>query len=170
MTYKCLFLDRDGVINIDYGYVYKKKDFVFREEIFCICEEAKLLNFKIIVITNQAGIGRGLYTERDFIIVNNYMIEKFANKGIKIDAVYFCPFHPTKGKGMYMKKSFDRKPYPGLILKAEKEHGINLKNSIMIGDKKTDEKAAENAGIKFYVDANKYNWKEQSIKILRSLI
>lgn len=167
---KCLFLDRDGVINIDYGHVYKEKDFVFRKEIFDICQEAQYFNFKIIVITNQAGIGRGLYTENDFIIINNYMKEKFHAKGIDIDDVYFCPFHPTKGKGIYLKKSYDRKPNPGLILKAEKDHNINLKNSIMIGDKETDKKAAKKAGIKFYIDAKLYNWNEDAIKIIRKLI
>ena len=159
----CLFLDRDGVINFDYGYVFQEEKFVFRKEIFKICKVAKDKNFLIIVITNQAGIGRGKYTEKDFLKINKFMKDVFFEKGIIIDDVYFCPFHPTEGKGFYLKDSFDRKPNPGLIFKAVADHNINLKDSIFIGDKETDRQAAESAGIPIYVDANKENWIDFSL-------
>ena len=133
---KCLFLDRDGVINVDYGYVYKKKEFIFREGIFDICNEAQKMSFKIIVITNQAGIGRGLYTESDFFNINEYMKLKFNQRDLNIDDVYFCPFHPKKGKGIYLKDSYDRKPNPGMILKAVDEHNLDIKVQYLLVIKK----------------------------------
>ena len=164
---KCLFLDRDGVINNDYGYVYKKKEFIFREGIFDICNEAQKMRFKIIVITNQAGIGRGIYKENDFFNINEYMKSKFNQRNLKINDVYFCPFHPTKGKGIYLKDSFDRKPNPGMILKAVIEHNLNLKSSIFIGDKESDREAASKAGVAYFVDAKDDDWIKKSINLIR---
>ena len=155
---KALFLDRDGVINIDTGHVHKIEDFVFRYEIFDICKEAILNSYFIIVVTNQAGIGRGLYSEKEFRILNDYMLKEFKKKEIEIMQTYFCPYHPTKGKGKYLKKSIDRKPLPGMFHKAKNEFKLNMKKSIMIGDKETDKSAALSAGITKYVDATKENW------------
>lgn len=166
---KCLFLDRDGVINVDYGYVYKKKEFIFREGIFDICNEAQKMSFKIIVITNQAGIGRGLYTESDFFNINEYMKLKFNQRDLNIDDVYFCPFHPKKGKGIYLKDSYDRKPNPGMILKAVDEHNLDIKNSIFIGDKESDRQAASNAGIPYFLDAKDDDWINKSINLIRRI-
>ena len=164
---KCLFLDRDGVINIDYGYVYKISDFVFRKGIFDICKEAKKMNFKIIVITNQAGIGRGFFTENDFLNISNYMNLKFLQEKIYIDDVYFCPFHPKEGKGIFLKDSYDRKPNPGLFLKAVIDHNLNLNQSIMIGDKESDREAANKAGIPNFINAKDSDWIKKSINLLR---
>tara|TARA_Y200000002_G_C22597549_1_gene628034 strand:+ start:392 stop:901 length:510 start_codon:yes stop_codon:yes gene_type:complete len=168
--HKCLFLDRDGVINYDYGYVYLEKDFIFREEIFKICQVAQEHNFKIIIITNQAGIARGKFTENDFLNITKYMKKIFIGKGVKIDDIYFCPFHPTEGKGIFLKESYDRKPNPGLILKATKDHNINLKKSIFIGDKETDRMAAYNASLKKYIDSNDENWLNQSLLAIKNII
>ena len=168
MKNKCLFLDRDGVINYDFGYVHLKEDFKFRDEIFILCKEAKANLFKIIVISNQAGIGRGYYSEDEFQKVNKYMLNIFKLKNIEIDDVFFCPFHPVFGKGKYLKNSFDRKPNPGMFLKAANIHNIDLKQSIMIGDKKSDKEAAFNAGIGFYVDAKLNDWIDRTLDFINN--
>lgn len=144
---KALFLDRDGVINVEKNYVHKIEDFEFIDGIFELTKSFQKMGYLIIVITNQAGIGRGYYSEKDFHILNDWMIEQFEKKGIRITEVYYCPFHPTHGIGKYKKDSFDRKPNPGMILKARDMYNINLCESFLIGDKESDIQAGKNAGI-----------------------
>ena len=165
---KALFLDRDGVINIERNYVYLIKDFIFREEIFKICSAAMHKGYLIIVVTNQAGIGRGFYTESDFYKITNFMLKEFELRNIYITKTYFCPYHPIYGIGKYLKDSNDRKPRPGMLLKASKEYNIELSSSIMIGDKITDKLASENAGIKHYIDSTKEKWLIDSLVLLSS--
>ncbi len=143
-----LFLDRDGVINVEKNYVYQVKDFEFIDGIFDLCLYAKSYGFLIIVITNQAGIGRGYYSEADFEALTRWMLLQFELHKINIDDVYFCPFHPEHGIGVYKKDSLDRKPNPGMILRASREHNLDLSNSVLIGDKLSDIKAGETAGLK----------------------
>lgn len=145
---KSLFLDRDGVINYDSGYVHNINEFRFIEGIFSLLKEAISKNYIIIIITNQAGIGRGYYTEKDFSILNSYMIKVFEDKGIKITKVFFSPYHPEFGIGKYKKNHSSRKPNPGMIIQAKKEFNIDLSQSILIGDKISDIKAGVSAGIK----------------------
>ena len=90
---KALFLDRDGVINVDKGYVHKKEDITFIEGIFDLCEYATLKSYIIIIITNQAGIGRGLYSEQQFKSLTKWIKSEFSQKNIKIEHTYFCPYH-----------------------------------------------------------------------------
>ncbi len=168
MNNKALFLDRDGVINFDYGYVHRKEDFKFRPEIFNICKSALKKNFKIIIITNQSGIGQNLFSERDFKLLNEFMLSKFRDNEIKVTHIYFCPYHPTKGKGKYLGDSYLRKPNPGMFFEAAKDYSINLSKSIMIGDKKIDYEAAINANIKYFIDATRNNWEKISIKIINN--
>ncbi|MEP3196755.1 MAG: HAD family hydrolase [Lentilitoribacter sp.] len=147
MSNKCLFLDRDGVINQDFGYVNRIEDFDFVEGIFDLVLEANLKLFKVIIITNQAGIGRGYYTEFDFKKLTNWMQDEFEKRKCIIDDVYYCPHHPIHGIGKYLKDCPCRKPAPGMILKAQLEHNISLKHSVLIGDKQTDIEAGSRAGI-----------------------
>ena len=144
---KALFLDRDGVINEDRGYVVKRKDFVFIEGIFELCQTAKLKDYLCIVVTNQSGIGRGLYDESDFHVLTDWMQEQFDQSSASLDAVYFCPDHPTKGKGKYKVDTERRKPGPGMILEAAADFDLCLAESILIGDKETDIEAAHRAGV-----------------------
>ncbi len=144
---RALFLDRDGVINHDSGYTSKAEDFVPIDGIFELCRAAKQLDFLIIVITNQAGIGRGYYTEEDFWKLTKYMCERFREENAPITDVFYCPYHPKYGIGKYRKNSFDRKPNPGMLLRAAEKYGINLGRSIMIGDKDSDMQAASKIGI-----------------------
>ena len=144
----CLFLDRDGVINFDFGYISKIEDFKFVEGIFDLTQFAQSNNLLIIVVTNQSGIGRGLFSEKDFLVVNEFMLEVFRSKGIKIDGVYYCPTHPTHGKGIYKTEDINRKPNPGMFLEAAKDHNIDLENSFLIGDRLSDLIAAHKAGLR----------------------
>lgn len=144
---KALFLDRDGIINVDFGYVHQIKDFEFVNGIFDLCRYAIDMGFDIYVITNQAGIARGYYTVEDFNALTQWMKKEFLKQDIDIKDVYFCPHHPDKGENEYAKTCKCRKPEPGLILKAVKEHDIDIKHSVFIGDKMSDMDAAGAAGI-----------------------
>lgn len=148
LSSKAFFLDRDGVINFDSGYVHKKEDFEFLDGVFIACNIIKEHGYKIIIITNQAGIGRGYYSEDDFKLLNKWMVDVFVNEGIIIDDVYFCPHHPESATGHYLLDCECRKPQPGLILKALSEHNISPDASVMVGDKVSDIEAAKRANIK----------------------
>jgi len=142
-----LFLDRDGIINVDHDYVHRREDFEFIDGIFNLCRHAKTLGYQIFIITNQAGIGRGYYTEQDFHALTEWMVSVFRNEGITIEKVYFCPFHPEHGIGQYKVNSPFRKPGPGMILQAAQEFDINLAGSVLLGDRETDVHAGIAAGV-----------------------
>ena len=139
---KAIFLDRDGVINKEKNYLYKVEEFEFIDGVFETCRYFKNLGYLIIVITNQSGIARGIYSENDFIKLTDWMIKEFEKENVKIDKVYYCPHHPD-----FTGKCSCRKPEPGMILKAKSEFGIDLKNSILVGDKNSDIEAGLKAGV-----------------------
>lgn len=145
---KALFLDRDGVVNINHDYVYRIENFEFIPAIFDVCKAAQAKGFKIIVVTNQSGIGRGFYTEKDFWQLTDWMVAEFLAQGITIEAVYFCPHHPTQALGHYQQDCSCRKPKPGMLLTAIKEFNINPAASLLLGDSQTDIQAAAAAGVK----------------------
>ena len=103
------------------------------------------------MVTNQSGIGRGYYTEADFHVISNWMLDQFKQNGILVKDVYFCPYHPTSAKGDYKKDMPCRKPHPGMLLDASKDHQIDLSQSIMFGDIVKDVEAGEAAGVKLSV-------------------
>ena len=144
---RALFLDRDGVINVNHGYVHSIENFDFIDGIFDLVRTAHANNLKVVVITNQAGIGRGFYSEQQFDQLTSWMCKEFMKQGAPIDKVYFSPFHPTEGLGKYKKDDFSRKPNPGMILQAQQELGLDLENSILIGDKGSDIQAGIAAGL-----------------------
>ena len=141
MSRAALFLDRDGVINIDLGYVHKPDNFHFIDGIFDLVNAANQKGYLVIIVTNQAGIGRGYYSEKEFNLLTDWMRNKFKINYGRIDAVYFCPFHPEYGIGSYKKESNYRKPAPGMFLKARNDFDIDFTKSILIGDKISDIKA-----------------------------
>ena len=147
MINRALFLDRDGVINVNRGYVYKLEDVEFIDGVFNLVCAAKKAEYLIIIITNQAGIGRGFYGEEQFLHLMDWMKLKFLDNGGSIDAIYFCPYHPVYGIGKYCQESFFRKPNPGMLLQAQQEFNIDMKNSIMIGDNSWDIAAGLAAGV-----------------------
>jgi D-glycero-D-manno-heptose 1,7-bisphosphate phosphatase len=139
-----LFLDRDGVVNKDSGFVFQQDNFIFFKEIFPICELAHSRNVPIVVVTNQSGVGRGLFSLADFIKLNAWMLEEFKAKGILIKKVYFASHDPREVNPV---ESARRKPAPGMFFEAAQELDLDLSNSVMIGDKETDMEAAHAAGI-----------------------
>ena len=144
---RALFLDRDGVINIDHGYVYRQDQFEFVNGIFDLCRKAVALDYLVFVVTNQAGIGRGYFTENEFHELTEWMCRVFLAQEVKIERVYFCPFHPEHGVGDYKRESDFRKPGPGMILEAAREYGLDLASSVLVGDKETDMAAGFAAGV-----------------------
>lgn len=147
MKRPALFLDRDGVINVDYGYVHKAENFEFMDGIFELVAAAQKAGYLVVVVTNQAGIGRGYYTEADFHLLMDWVRVQFVAQDGEIDAVYFCPFHPEHGVGDYRRDSEFRKPAPGMLLQASRELGIDLENSVLVGDNRTDMQAGFSAGV-----------------------
>lgn len=142
-TKPALFLDRDGVINVDVDYLYRIEDFEFIDGIFELCAAYQSRGFLIVVVTNQSGIARGRYSEEDYARLTRWMIDAFAKRGIRIDGVYHCPHHPDVTGPCAC-----RKPEPGMLLQAADELGIDLENSLLVGDKERDILAAHRAGIR----------------------
>ena len=137
---KIIFLDRDGVVNKEVGYLHTIERFEFIDGVFEACKYFESIGFKIIIITNQSGIARGFYSVNDFNIVNGWMLEQFKNNDIEILDVFFCPHGP--------KDNCDcRKPKPGMFIHANTKYNIDMNNSWMVGDKEIDITAANNAGI-----------------------
>lgn len=139
---KALFLDRDGVINVEKDYLYKIDDFEFIDGIFELCEYYISRGYLIFVVTNQSGIARGFYTENDFNTLTSWMIKEFLKHNIKIQKVYFCPHHPD-----ITGQCECRKPNPKMLFDAMNEFDIDMSNSIIIGDKQRDIDAGLNAGL-----------------------
>jgi D-glycero-D-manno-heptose 1,7-bisphosphate phosphatase len=144
---RALFLDRDGVVNVEKNYVHRVADFEFVPGIFELCSTATAIGYLPVVVTNQAGIGRGYYSEDDFQHLTAWMLGVFRERGIDIARVYHCPYHPTEGLGEYRRDSFDRKPNPGMLLKARDELALDLRRSVLVGDKESDMLAGRTAGV-----------------------
>ena len=147
MALKAIFLDRDGVINIDAGYVCRISDFIFIEGIFELTHAAIAKGYLVFVVTNQSGIGRGYYSEADFQILTTWMIDRFKSEGVEIKKVFFSPYHPVHGVGQYKKDDISRKPRPGMLLAAKKQFDLDLRESVLIGDKASDIEAGISAGV-----------------------
>jgi D-glycero-D-manno-heptose 1,7-bisphosphate phosphatase len=147
MRKPALFLDRDGVINVDHGYVHTPEEFDFVDGIFELVACANRAGYLVVVVTNQAGIGRGYYSETQFHALTDWMKARFAEHGGHIDAVYFCPYHPKHGVGEFRRESDFRKPAPGMLLQAQRELNVELSKSILVGDKISDMEAGEAAGV-----------------------
>lgn len=165
---KALFLDRDGVVNEDYGYVHRIDNFDFRPGIFEVCHAAMANGWIIIIVTNQAGIARGIYARADFDNLMDSVLTVMLDQGIIVSGVYACPYHPTAGRGVYCAHSYDRKPNPGMFVKACNEHNINPGLSMMIGDQDTDRLASSAVGIRCYIDAKTGDWVASAIKMLNA--
>jgi D-glycero-D-manno-heptose 1,7-bisphosphate phosphatase len=143
-----LFLDRDGVLNEDQGYVHRWEDFRWipgaREAVAAFNRAGWL----VLVVTNQSGVGRGYYTEADMHALHARMAEDLASAGAHIDAFYFCPHHPDSDEAVYRHPDPpDRKPNPGMILRALADWPIDKARSVLVGDKDSDLEAAQRAGV-----------------------
>lgn len=145
---KALFLDRDGVINHEIGYLHDPAGVRFVDGIFPLCRLAQSLGYTLVVVTNQSGIARGLYTEAHFHTLMDHIRAEFLKEKITLDAVYFCPYHPVHGIGQYQRESEDRKPSPGMLLRAAADLSLDLSQSLLIGDRCSDIAAANAVGLR----------------------
>ncbi|WP_455756694.1 D-glycero-beta-D-manno-heptose 1,7-bisphosphate 7-phosphatase [Sulfurimonas sp.] len=163
---KALFLDRDGVINVEKDYLYKIEDFEFIDGIIQLCKHYQTNGYQIFVVTNQSGIAREYYTEEDFSNLTDWMINEFKNNDINIIKVYHCPHHPSISGDCSC-----RKPHAGMLLSAEEEYNIDLKKSIIIGDKERDIEAGLNAGLQetYLFDDSKKIINSKATKIVSKL-
>lgn len=164
---KAVFLDRDGVINKEKNYLYKIEEFEFIDGVFETCRYFQSKGYLIVIITNQAGIARGKYTEEDYQVLTEWMTKEFAKHNIKISKVYHCPHHPD-----FSGECECRKPKPKMILDAQREFDIDLSQSILVGDKNSDIASGLTAGIgKNYLINTGHKIKENifSVQILENL-
>ena len=140
MPKKAIFLDRDGVVNKEVNYLFKKEDFEFIDGIFDACIYFQNLGYIIIIVTNQSGIARKYYSENDYQTVTKWMLRQFEDNGIEILNVFHCPHGPDSTCDC-------RKPKPGMFLTAKDKHNVDMEKSWLIGDKEVDVIAANAVGI-----------------------
>ena len=158
-TIKTLFLDRDGIINEDTGYVFQTEHFHFVEGIFELCLTAVNKGYIIVVITNQSGIERGYFTEADFQSLTTWMLARFMAAGIAITEVLHCP--ALSGP--------DRKPNPGMFLTAKRKHNIDMSASVSLGDKERDIQAGRKAGVGTNVLLSPIRLKGEADRVISTL-
>ncbi|WP_394241922.1 D-glycero-beta-D-manno-heptose 1,7-bisphosphate 7-phosphatase [Vibrio astriarenae] len=147
MAKPAVFLDRDGVINVDHGYVHDEHDFEYVEGVFEATRKFKEMGYMLVLVTNQSGIARGKFTEDRFISLTQWMDWNFSDNGVEFDGIYYCPHHPEHGIGEYKQDCDCRKPKPGMFNSAKDFLKIDMAKSVMVGDKAEDLMAAEAAGV-----------------------
>ncbi|MBF0108868.1 MAG: D-glycero-beta-D-manno-heptose 1,7-bisphosphate 7-phosphatase [Magnetococcales bacterium] len=142
-----LFLDRDGVINEEVNYLYRIDDFVFIPGVFETCRMFQDAGFALVVVTNQSGIARGYYSEEEYHLLTRWMTGRFAEAGIFLTDVLYCPHHPGGSVAAFRRSCGCRKPEPGMILDACVRHDLDPATSVLVGDKLSDIQAGRNAGV-----------------------
>jgi D-glycero-D-manno-heptose 1,7-bisphosphate phosphatase len=147
MLLKAAFLDLDGVINYDSGYVYRWVDFEFIPGAVEGMRRLQNAGYELVIVTNQSGIARGFYTEQQYRQLSALLLERLSDLGVKISGIFHCPHHPEGVVPEYAIDCDCRKPAPGMIERASRELGLSLKDSILIGDKYSDIAAARAAGL-----------------------
>ena len=144
---KAVFLDRDGVINVDHGYVSQLADFEFIEGSISAMQKLHRAGYKIIIVTNQSGIARGFYSEKEFLDLMAGVEKILGQNGIKISGTYYCPHHPEANLPQWRVVCKCRKPASGMVEKAISDHQIDPNQSFMVGDKMSDIEACHAAGL-----------------------
>lgn len=142
-----IFLDRDGTINVDHGYVHEIDNFHFIDGVIDACRELKKMGFALVLVTNQSGIARGKFSENQFMYLTEWMDWSLADRDVDLDGIYFCPHHPEAVIEEYRQTCDCRKPEPGMLLQAQQELNIDMAASYMVGDKPEDMQAAIAAGV-----------------------
>lgn len=146
MGHKAIFLDRDGTINLDHGYVHQIDDFHFIDGVIDALLALKKQGYLLVLVTNQSGIARGYFSEEQFLQLTEWMDWSLADRGVDLDGIYYCPHHP-EGLGEFRQKCDCRKPQAGMFEQAIRDLNIDPSQSIMVGDKLEDMQAAQNAGV-----------------------
>lgn len=162
---KALFLDRDGVVNVEKNYLHKIEDFELMEGILDVCRVYQERGYLIIIVTNQSGISRGYYTEDDFALLSRWMVEYFKNSGVTITHIYHCPHHESIDGSCEC-----RKPSPGMFLSAQKEYDFDMGASVMIGDNERDIEASLKAGVGHNILLSSEATRSQADRIIHSLV
>lgn len=160
------FIDRDGVINVEHGYVHKIADFEWLPGVFEGLRRLQSAGFVLIVVTNQAGIAKGYYAESDFDRLTAYMLEQLDEEGIKVERVYHCPHHPQAIRADLRQNCTCRKPAPGMLLQAAADLGLDLARSVLVGDKISDIGAGRAAGVSRCVlvrSGHRFNQADQAL-------
>ncbi len=161
------FLDRDGVINYDYGYIYKYKDFKFRPGVIKGLQYLTKKKIKIFIVTNQSGIARGFFTEKDLILLHNRLKKELLKKKVKLNEIKYSPYHPKGIIKKFSKNHKSRKPNNLMINQLLKKWPVNIKRSFMIGDKLSDQKCAKKS--RLYFEFAKKNFYFQIKNILKNI-
>ena len=156
-----LFFDRDGTLNTELDFLSRPEELQLIPNAARAIREANEFGAKVFVITNQSGIARGLFSETDLAAIHHRLVALLAREGARVDAIYFCPHHPEYGKTPYKKNCSCRKPKPGMLRRAKKEHGIRLSQSFVIGDRCIDMKAGKAAGCRIALVMTGYGAVEQ---------
>lgn len=146
MGHKAIFLDRDGTINVDHGYVHQIDDFQFIDGVIEALITLKKQGYLLVLVTNQSGIARGYFSEDQFLQLTEWMDWSLADRGVDLDGIYYCPHHP-EGQGEFRQLCDCRKPQAGMFEQAMRDLNIDLSWSLMVGDKFEDMQAAQNAGV-----------------------
>lgn len=165
---KALFLDRDGIVNVDTAYLHKPEDVIFVDGIFELCKAAQKKDYLIIIVTNQAGIAKGYYSEKDVKLLHSWLKNEFNKRGITISDIYYSPYHSDGIIKEYKKDSYCRKPNPGLFLKAAEKYNIDFSASLMIGDKHSDRIKLDN--LKSIILKSQYTANEFDVEKLSEII
>ncbi len=147
MKRRGLLLDRDGVINVDRGYVGTREQFHFMSDVFPFLATAQDRGYRLAILTNQAGVARGYYTAQDFEALTEWMRQELSRNGIAIDLVLACYEHPEGKVPSLRRESFWRKPNPGMVLDSVQRLNLDPARSVFIGDQIRDMQAAQSAGI-----------------------
>jgi D-glycero-D-manno-heptose 1,7-bisphosphate phosphatase len=146
---KAVFLDRDGVINVERGYTHKLEDFVILPDLMEVLQLLQKKGYLIVVVSNQSGIAKGLYKQSEVEILHKFMTDEFTKNGIKLSEIYYCVHHPD------VSNCICRKPDSLFVEKALARFNIDASKSYFIGDKERDTEAAEKAGVKgILIEAN----------------
>ena len=146
-----LFLDRDGVINVDQSYVFSREDFEWVDGAKAVIRRFNDMGWWVFVVTNQSGIARGYYTEEQMQALHDWMSAELGATGAHIDRIYHCPFHEAGTIPRYTRDSYDRKPRPGMLIRAMTDFPVIKERSLLIGDKQADLEAARAAGVRGFL-------------------
>lgn len=144
---RAVFLDKDGVINVDRGHVCTPQRTDFIDGIFDLCRTANRQGWLVVVVTNQAVIGRGRCSEAEFLEYMDWVRSKFTTNSAQLNSIYYCPHHPFRGHGVYKMDCECRKPAPGMLLAAQREWDLDMRSSLLLGDRDSDVKAGLAAGV-----------------------
>lgn len=163
MTFQGVFVDRDGTINVEKGHVYRVEDFQFIPGALEGLKRLTDAGIRIFIVSNQAGIAKGMYTEADFAVLTRHMLEKMTDYGISVAEVLYCPHHPQATDPAYRMDCDCRKPKAGLLRRVMSREGLSAGGLAMIGDKNSDIEAGQAAGVRTYLVETGYGLRDRRV-------